>query len=321
MFELGAVVLMIGLSVALLGLSASVFVEALANAKATQSDAATRQLAVVRGRGQVQMTVVYNLNQSKRKGETTMFIFKRNKATQPVEGTAIVLSDRSEYRPGLPASLDQDPTGDNVAARVVGRNMMLYRPLIQLDPDTGLPGRGLTPQRVADYLTASLERDLQVPMTDVCEIQPRDHEGRFLLVHVDNLATEGSFDLAFPVGVITQELADVMGIYRRGLLMMIGEQHKRNQDLSGAQSLMDTAMQRLRALQNDSTPHANSAEYVFLEGIFTRARKYGAVVPVAAAGSGSFTAPRDSERHTGIASPPSQLHFGEAPASGEVRIH
>jgi len=287
MIETAVSVLACSLAVAVIILAASVFVEAKAKAEADVMDATTRQSVLARG---ASVDITYTKN---RKGEdTTMAFWNKKTKANPDAGTAIVM-----------VAEENGAAAEDIAATVTGRSVTMYRPLVQLDPASGVPGRGLTMQRVADYLVSSLQSELKVPMADVCDVQPRDHEGRFMLVRITNRATESAFDLAFPVDTISQPLADALSLYRDGLVDLINEQHKRNQDLGPARAKMERALNRLRKLQNDTVPHANAAEYVFLEGVMIRAQQYGAQIPVAAEGSHGFAAIRDASQHSNVLHP------------------
>lgn len=221
-----------------------------------------------------------------RKGEPTMF-GKNKKNGKPTTGTAIVpIADYQVHQPDdpevLPLALRNGPAPDEgTHYRTVGRQVLMVRPEIEIDLSNGAPGRGMTERRIAGWILASMEHDLGVGMSDVCDVHVADCEGRFAVVRVHNHSTEASTDLAIPVQPVSGELDQTLQTYRDGVLLMSGEAHKKRQNLPGGQQKIGQALAMLERLKNDGLQHATRAEYLLLETVMKQAHAHGARIPYA----------------------------------------
>ena len=203
---------------------------------------------------------------------------KKQDNSTKVDGIGVHTPDEQD----LPLALRTGPAPyDGTDFRMAGGNILMVRPEVMIDPSTGDVGRGQTQRRIASFVLAGIEHDTGVPMSDVCDVNVVDHEGRIAVVRVRNHSAETTLDLAIPIHAVTAQMYEVMQTYRDGVLSMATEAHKKRQNLDHGRALLDQALARLEELKSDNIHHATPAEFMVLETCMRQARMHGTRIPYA----------------------------------------
>jgi hypothetical protein len=161
---------------------------------------------------------------------------------------------------------------------VKGRQVALWRPPVMLDT-AGRTMPGVSKQLVARYLVATTSALAQADLGRVT-VEWKAQEGRFAVTTLTIHAWRQAVDVLLPVATISQKLANALEHYRAGMANKVRELHKGHQSFDEANAAIRRAMQQVEKLRDDTIPHFNDAEFLFIQAHLNEALVMSALVPV-----------------------------------------
>ncbi len=165
------------------------------------------------------------------------------------------------------------------AGLVAGRNVTLYRPPVQLDAN-GHSMPGVNKDLIGRYLVSTISMLAETNVGQVT-VDWRAQQGRFVLTRFTIHAWDQFIDVLHPVAVVSQEVANIMDVYRAGISFKARELHKGHQEFTQANRLLRRAYAGMVRLHDDDITHVNDAEYLFILASLQEALVLSALVPVA----------------------------------------
>jgi hypothetical protein len=163
---------------------------------------------------------------------------------------------------------------------IKGKQVALWRPPVMLDP-AGRTMPGVSKELVAQYLVATTSALTKADLGPV-SVEWKEQEGRFATTTLTIHAWGQAVDVLHPVATISQGLANALEHYRAGLTLKVRELHKGHQAYAEANAFIQRAMRQIEKLRDDTIPHFNDAEYLFLQANFNKAMVMSALIPVSA---------------------------------------
>jgi len=188
----------------------------------------------------------------------------------------------------VPPAEDRDPSLPAIA--IADREVILYRPELVIDLESGETVPGVDRQLACDYLVATLEM-LSQEQHRGASVEFVSAKGRFATARFTLPAWGASLDVVQPVNVVSREIGTVMAIYRRALAGKARELHKGTQNGGAANAHLADALQKWAGLREMPTPQVNDAEYIYVKTALMRAIVLNALVPVPVAGQAQMITP------------------------------
>ncbi len=176
------------------------------------------------------------------------------------------------------------------AIAIAGREVVLYRPELVIDLESGETVPGVDRQLACDYLVATLEM-LSQEQHRGATVEFVSARGRFATARFTLPAWGASLDVVQPVNVVSREIGTVMAIYRRALAAKAKELHKGTQSYGEANAHLSDALQKWAGLREMTVPQVNDAEYIYVKTALMRAIVLNALVPVPVAGQAQMITP------------------------------
>jgi len=161
---------------------------------------------------------------------------------------------------------------------VKGRQVALWRPPVMLDT-AGRTMPGVSKELVARYLVATTSALAQAELGPVT-VEWKGQEGRFAVTTLTVHAWGQAVDVLLPVATISQKLANALEHYRAGMANKVRELHKGHQSFDEANAAIRRALRQVEKLRDDTTPHYNDAEFLFIQAHLSDALVMSALVPV-----------------------------------------
>ncbi len=163
-----------------------------------------------------------------------------------------------------------------VSAR--NRYVQIWRPLTLLAED-GQTMPGISNELVAGYMVSTVTRMVGTNLGPV-SVDWREMHGRFVATAFTIRAWNQSIEIVHPVAPVSGALKQVFDLYLLGIAEKAKELHKAEQNYGPANDKIHRALEMLDELRNDSVPHYNDEEALFVARVMVNGLTLNALIPV-----------------------------------------
>lgn len=188
-----------------------------------------------------------------------------------------LLTGRSETRTVTVVDASASRQEQTSDAKIHGRSVMIYRPPVMLNR-AGEAMPGISKDLIANYLV-SMTGALAEADLGAVSLEWAEQQGRFATTRMTIHAWEQEVEMLHPIAPISAELMDAMEVYRNGIVLMVRELHKGQQQYQAANLMLTQALDKVRQLRDAPYPHFNDAEFLFITAGVSRALTMSAFVP------------------------------------------